>query len=75
MSIIRALALDLYKARQAVEKLEKTMAGAAPAEKDALARELRAAQKEVEVLRKMLDGKKESGSPGKKSSMFGGFKI
>ncbi len=75
MSIIRALALDLYKAQQAVAKLEKTIAGAAPVEKETLIRELRAAQKEVEMLRKMLDGKKESGLPGRKSSMFGGFNI
>ena len=72
---IRALALDLYKAQQAVDKLQKALNGAAPAEKEGIARELRSAQKELEMLRRMLEGRKESGSFRKKFSGFGSFKV
>jgi len=69
---IRALALDLYRAQQAVDKLQKALSAAAPAEKDGIAGELRAAQKELEMLRKMLEGRKESGSFRKK---FSGWQL
>ena len=69
---IRALALDLYRAQQAVDKLQKALSDAAPAEKDGIARELRSAQKELEILRKMLEGRKESGSFRKK---FSGWQL
>ena len=74
---IRALALDLYKAQQAVDKLQKALKNAASAEKDGIAGELRLAQKELDMLRKMLEGRKESGSFRKKfsGSSFGGCKI
>lgn len=68
---IRALALDLYKAQQQVERLQKALSVAAPAEKDGVAQELRAAQYELKILRKMLDGEKESGSFRKKFSGYG----
>jgi hypothetical protein len=67
---IRALALDLYKAQQQVERLQKALSVAAPAEKDGVARELRAAQYELKILRQMLDGEKESGSFRKKFSGY-----
>jgi ABC-type Zn uptake system ZnuABC Zn-binding protein ZnuA len=69
---IRALALDLYKAQQQVDRLQKALSDAAPTEKDSVARELRAAQSELKILRKMLDGEKESGSFRKKFSGYGG---
>lgn len=72
---IRALALDLYKAQQAVDKLQKALSGASPAEKEGVARELRDAQKELEMLRKMLEGRKESGSFRQKFSGFGRSKV
>ncbi|KJR96427.1 MAG: hypothetical protein VR65_28285 [Desulfobulbaceae bacterium BRH_c16a] len=71
---IRALALDLYKAQQNVDDLQKALSTATPEDKDELARELRAAQQELQTLRRMLDGKKESGSFRKRFSGFGGFK-
>jgi Skp family chaperone for outer membrane proteins len=71
---IRALALDLYKAQQNVDDLQKALSAAAPGEKDRIARELHAAQHELQTLRRMLDGKKESGSFRKRFSGFGGFK-
>lgn len=70
---IRALALELYRAQQAVDTLQKALNSAAPAEKEGVARELREAQRELEMLRKMLEGRKESGSFRKKFS--GSFKI
>ena len=71
---IRALALDLYKAQQDVDKLQKALSAAAPGEKDSIVQELRAAQNELQTLRRMLEGKKESGSFRKRFSGFGGFK-
>lgn len=72
---IRALAQDLYKARQEVERLQKILQEADPGESDGITQELRAAQKELEILRKMLDGEKESGSFRKRFSGFGGRKL
>ncbi|EKD37183.1 MAG: hypothetical protein ACD_75C01226G0005 [uncultured bacterium] len=72
---IRALARDLYKARQEVERLQKMLQEAPPGERDGITQELRAAQKELEILRKMLDGEKESGSFRKRFTGFGGRKL
>lgn len=74
---IRALAVDLYKAQRAVDALQKALAQAAPAEQDRIAGQLRLARKELELLRKMLEGRKESGAMRQKfsGSRFGGFKI
>jgi hypothetical protein len=70
---IRALALDLYKAQQQVAKLEKDIELASLEEKSDLAQELKFAQKEYQMIRKMLDGEKESGSFRKRFSKFGRF--
>ena len=66
---IRAIAQDLYKAQQKVNTIEKKMETASVNEMDVLRGELRAAKREHEMIRKMLDGKKESSSFRKK---FGG---
>lgn len=58
---IRHLATDLYRSQQKVEKLEKTLAAAAPSELAAIEEELRGARAELQLLRKMLDGEKETG--------------
>lgn len=58
---IRHLASDLYRSQQKVEKLEKALAAAAPNELAAIENELRGARAELQLLRKMLDGEKESG--------------
>jgi hypothetical protein len=58
---IRHLATDLYRSRQKVEKLEKTLAAAAPSELVTIEEELRGARAELQLLRKMLDGEKETG--------------
>ncbi len=58
---IRHLATDLYRSRQKVEKLEKALAAAAPSELVAIEDELRRARAELQLLRKMLDGEKETG--------------
>lgn len=71
---IRAVALEVYKAHQKVESLEKEYEEASPAEQEALARELEFARKELSMLRKMLDGEKESGSFRKRFSGFGNTK-
>lgn len=68
---IRALAVDLYKAQQKVDQLLKTLEIAASSEKNELKQELRFAQKELDMLRKMLEGEKESGDFRKKFSGFG----
>ena len=58
---IRHLALDLYRAQQKVDKLEKALAAAPPREVAAVEEELRRARAELQLLRKMLDGEKETG--------------
>lgn len=67
---IRALALDLYKARQRVEGLQAEYDKAEPGDRPALLQQLNSAKQELQLLRRMLDGEKESGSFRKR---FGGF--
>lgn len=67
---IRAIAVDLYKAKQKVEKFEKELeATESVVEQDALKTELRFAKKEFELIKRMLDGEKDDGSSKHK---FGG---
>jgi|OpeIllAssembly_1097287.scaffolds.fasta_scaffold313470_2 hypothetical protein len=67
---IRNLALDLYRAQQNVERLEKAVAKAAPGELAALEDELRGARAEWRMLRKMLDGEKETASFRARSAFY-----
>ena len=69
---IRVLALELYRAQKKVAELQKAVEGAGQGAADQLAQELRAAEKEMSILRKMLDGEKESGEFRKK---FSGWKT
>jgi len=64
---IRHLALDLYRAQQKVDKLEKARAAAAPREQAAVEEDLRVARAELQLLRKMLDGEKETGLARRRS--------
>ncbi len=66
---IRAIAQDLYKAQQKVSALEKKIETATLAEIDELRGELRIAKREFDMIRKMLNGEKESSGFRKK---FGG---
>lgn len=68
---IRALAVDLYKAQQKVDQIEKAMDEAATLQNDDLNQELHLAKKELEILRKMLDGEKESGDFRKRLAKYG----
>jgi hypothetical protein len=67
---IRNLALDLYRAQQNVERLEKAIANATPGELAALEDELRGAKAEWRMLRKMLDGEKETASFRARSAVY-----
>ncbi len=55
---IKALALELYRAQQKVDRLEKELAKADPRDRERLKLELREAEAERKQLRKMLDGAK-----------------
>ncbi len=68
---IRALAKDLYKAQQSVDRIEKELENADPKRADLLRGELRQAQAELTMLKKMMAGEKEASSFRKK---FSGFK-
>lgn len=68
---IKALAVDLYKAKQRMESLEKQLETVAQSAKVDLDQELKYARQEFETLRRMLDGEKESGSFRKKFTGFG----
>jgi len=68
---IRAMAMELYRAQQEVEALQKKHDSATPEEKKALAQELNLARKEQQMLRRMLDGEKESGAFRQRFSGFG----
>ncbi len=71
---IRALALELYKAKQKLDSLQKEYDSATPDGKSALVAELRMVQNEFQMLRRMLDGEKESGDFRKRFSGFGNSK-
>ena len=68
---IRAVAKDLYKAQQYVDQLQKKIDAASPAEKVNLEGELKLALQDRDLLRRMLDGEKESGSFRKRFDGFG----
>lgn len=68
---IRAIARDLYKAQQKFDALQKKFNSAAVSEKVAVGVELEIARKELELLRRMLDGEKESGDFRKRFDGFG----
>ena len=67
---IKALALELYRAQQEVDMIQKKIETSPVGEDKKLENELRAAQKEWQILRKMLDGQKESGSFIKRFDKF-----
>lgn len=71
---IRAMALDLYRAQQNVEALQKKHDSATTEEKKALDQELNLAVKEMKMLRRMLDGEKESGAFRQRFSGLGNFR-
>jgi hypothetical protein len=72
---IRALALELYRAQKKVAELQKAIEAKGQGAAENLGQELRAAEKEMSMLRKMLDGEKESGEFRKKFSGFDGWKA
>jgi hypothetical protein len=63
--------MELYRAQQKVEALQKKHDSAAPEEKTALVQELNLAMKEMQMIRRMLDGEKESGAFRQRFSGFG----
>lgn len=56
---IRALALDLYRAQQEVDRLEGELAAATLAGRECNDQELRQAREHLRLLRRMMDGEKE----------------
>lgn len=68
---IRLLAKDLYKAEQNVDQLQKKIDTAGVAEKAPLMTEIEIARQERDILRKMLDGEKASGTFRKRFDGFG----
>jgi hypothetical protein len=72
---IRALALELYRAQKKVAELQKAIEVDRQGATEQLGQELRAAEKEMTMLRKMLDGEKESGEFRKKYSGFDSWKA
>ena len=71
---IRLVAKDLYKAQQAVDQLQKKIDAAGPAEKQSLETEIKMVIQDRDLLRRMLDGEKESGTFRKRFDGFGGTK-
>ena len=55
---IKALAIELYRAQQKVDRLEKELARAELKDKERIRQELQVAIAERKQLRKMLDGAK-----------------
>lgn len=68
---IRSLARELYKAQQQVATLQQKIDSAPPGERDSLNQQMKFAEKELQMLRRMLDGEKESGTFRQR---FSGFK-
>lgn len=54
---LRLIASDLYRLQQAVNRLEKQLAEAPPATRDALKRQLTRAKIERDQVRRTLDGR------------------
>lgn len=71
---IKALALDLYRAQQTVDKIRKSIEKGAWEQQEILKEELKVAEREHQMLRKMLDGRKESGSFKDRFAKFSSFK-
>ncbi len=71
---IKSLARELYKAQQNVTALQNKIDNASPADKESLTGEIKLAQKEMQMLRRMLDGEKESGSFRSRFNGFGNTK-
>lgn len=71
---IRDLAKDVYKAQQNFDRLKKKYESAELADRQSLVNELNLAEKELQMLRRMLDGEKESGEFRKKFTGFGNSK-
>lgn len=71
---IRALALELYRAQQKVETLQKQHDNATLTEREMVVQELNFARKELQMLRRMLDGEKESGNFRRRFTGFGSTK-
>ena len=71
---IKALALELYRAQQKVDKIRKLIEKEPYEQREILKGDLKAAEQEHQMLRKMLDGRKESGSFKKKFGKFSSFK-
>ena len=70
---IKALALELYRAQQKVSAREKELEDAALGERDAVRRTLDEARREYSMLRKMMDGEKETSSRQKPYSLPGRY--
>lgn len=68
---IRAIARDLYRVQQQVGRLEKEMESASLIEQDRIRGELNQARKEMAMIKRILDGEKESGQYRKKFQGFG----
>lgn len=68
---IRAIARDLYRAQQNVNRLEQQLEIASLTEQDVLRGELYQAKKELVMIKKMLEGEKESSQFRKKFEGFG----
>jgi hypothetical protein len=71
---IRSLARELYKAQQKESELQIKFDSAPQDIKDVLAQELNYARKELQMLRRMLDGEKQSGTFRLRFSGFGNTK-
>lgn len=54
---LRLIARDLYRLQQVVDRLEKALADAPYARRDALERELKRAMSERAMVKRMLDGR------------------
>jgi hypothetical protein len=57
--VIKALALELYRAQQTVHKLQDQLEKATLADKERIKEELRVASAECRLLRRMVEGKKQ----------------
>lgn len=72
---IRLMAKDLYKAQQSVDQLQKKIDSAEPKDIASLEADLKIVTQERNMLRRMLDGEKESGNFRKRFDGFGSTKF
>lgn len=67
---IRVLAIELYRVKNTLEKLEKKFQAASEEEKQRMLSDLNETRREYQTIKKMFDAKKENGLDARNKNSF-----